>query len=87
MVMMPLVISCSGAQIQQAVETTGIPEKPGWSYYKPATKIADDKLKDIRGCYDTYYFAMDVGINMSNSTPRIDVRFTSQVPEGLGSEF
>jgi hypothetical protein len=86
MAMIPVVFSCSGAQIQQVVEKP-VPQRSQVDLLQTCEKIADEKLKDIRGCYDTYYFAMDVGINMANSRPRIDVRFTSQVPEGSAPSF
>ena len=84
--LVPLVFSCSGAQIQQAVEKP-VPYKSQAELLQTCAKIVDDELKDIRGCYDTYYFAMDIGINMANSTPRIDVHFTSQVPDGQAPSF
>ena len=86
MVMVPLVFSCSGAQIQQSVSKP-VPHRSQAELLQTCAKIADAELQDIRGCYDTYYFAMDVGINMSNSTPRIDVHFTSQVPAGQAPSF
>jgi hypothetical protein len=86
MVMTPLVLSCSGGQIQQAVEKP-VPHRSQAELLKTCAKIADDNLKDIRGCYDTYYFAMDVGVNMNTSKPTIDVQFTSQVPAGQAPSF
>jgi hypothetical protein len=45
--------------------------------------MPDQQLKQYRGCYDTYYFGMDIGVNISGrSTPGITVNFVAMVPDG-----
>jgi hypothetical protein len=41
------------------------------------------ELQEYRGCYASYFFGMDVGINVTgNSTPGIAVSFNAIVPDG-----
>jgi len=45
--------------------------------------MPSDELQEYRGCYASYFFGMDVGINVTgNSTPGIAVRFNAIVPDG-----
>jgi hypothetical protein len=45
--------------------------------------MPNQQLQQYRGCYATYYFGMDVGINLTGTTsPGISVKFTGMVPEG-----
>ncbi len=45
--------------------------------------MPNNQLQEYRGCYATYFFGMDVGINLaSNAAPGIAVKFTAMVPDG-----
>lgn len=45
--------------------------------------MPNKQLRQYRGCYATYFFGMDVGINLaSNAAPGIAVRFTAMLPDG-----
>lgn len=44
--------------------------------------MPDQQLQQYRGCYATYFFGMDIGINITgNSSPGISVRFNAMVPD------
>ena len=50
---------------------------------KTCAAMPNKQLQQYRGCYATYFFGMDVGINLaSNAAPGIAVRFTAMVPDG-----
>jgi hypothetical protein len=41
------------------------------------------ELQEHRGCFASYFFGMDVGINVTgNAIPGISVRFNAMVPDG-----
>jgi hypothetical protein len=45
--------------------------------------MPNKQLQEYRGCYATYFFGMDIGINVTGtSTPGISVRFNGIVPDG-----
>ena len=43
-------------------------------------RVPDKELQQIRGCYDSYYFGLDVGINLATSIPSVNVKFEANVP-------
>ncbi len=45
-------------------------------------ELEEINLKELRGCYDSYYFALDIGVNMTGPTPSVNVQFFAQLPEG-----
>jgi hypothetical protein len=49
--------------------------------------VPDRELQDIRGTYQSYYFAMDVGINLTTSKPSFTVTYTANVPDGQAPSF
>lgn len=45
--------------------------------------MPDQQLQEYRGCFATYFFGMDMGINVTGtSSPGISTRFTAVVPDG-----
>lgn len=49
--------------------------------------VPDRDLQDIRGCYQSYYFALDVGINLTTTKPSITVTYQANVPDGVAPSF
>ena len=46
--------------------------------------MPNKQLRQYRGCYATYFFGMDVGINLTGtSAPGISVRSVAMVPDGV----
>ncbi|MEN6623737.1 MAG: hypothetical protein ABFD50_19585 [Smithella sp.] len=45
-------------------------------------ELGESNLKELRGGYDSYYFTLDIGVNMTGSTPSVNVQFLAQLPEG-----
>lgn len=46
------------------------------------TELKENDLKELRGCYDSYYFALNIGVNMTGNTPSVNVQFSAQLPQG-----
>lgn len=49
------------------------------------SEINNQELKEIRGCNDTYYFGLDIGINLTQKNPSINVTFNANVPDNAPS--
>lgn len=49
---------------------------------KNCSLLSDQELAELRGSYDSYYFSMDIGINMASNDPQVNVQYTAQVPSG-----
>jgi len=47
--------------------------------------VPDKELGEMRGCFASYYFALDVGINMSSPDPNVRVNFRANVASGSGT--
>jgi len=47
--------------------------------------VPDKELGEMRGCFASYYFALDVGINMASPNPNIRVNFRANVASGSGT--
>lgn len=88
-----LITGCAGTLPSQSggpVETRPIAQaKPEKKHVKTpkilqtCAAMPSKQLQEYRGCYATYFFGMDVGINLaSNAAPGIAVRFTAMVPDG-----
>lgn len=85
---MLLTLACSGVMpppsplMGKPVSVKKIPD-----LLQTCARVADQDLQDLRGCYDSYYFAMDIGITLGTSTPSINVTFLADVPPGSAPSF
>jgi hypothetical protein len=71
----PIPKTQKGTVNQQRIETPAA--------LQTCAAMPNKQLQQYRGCYATYYFGMDVGINLSGtSAPGISVQFTGIVPDG-----
>ena len=71
----PIPQTHKGVSEQQLVETPEI--------LQTCAAMPSGELQENRGCYASYFFGMDVGVNVTgNSTPGISVRFNAMVPDG-----
>jgi hypothetical protein len=71
----PIPKTQKGTVNQQRIETPAI--------LQTCAAMPNKQLQQYRGCYATYYFGMDVGINLTGtSAPGISVQFTGIVPDG-----
>lgn len=74
---LPIQQTDKGAPDQQLVETPAI--------LQTCAAMPSEELQEYRGCYATYFFGMDVGINVTgNSTPGISVKFLGLVDGSSG---
>ena len=72
---LPIQQTDKSAPDQQLVETPAI--------LQTCAAMPCEELQEYRGCYASYFFGMDVGVNVTgNSTPGICVRFHAMVPDG-----
>jgi hypothetical protein len=72
---LPIPQTHKGVSEQQLVETPEI--------LQTCAAMPSGELQQNRGCYASYYFGMDVGVNVTgNSTPGISVRYNAMVPDG-----
>lgn len=87
-VFMLMILSCSGVMpppqqlAGKPVSVNNIPE-----LLQTCARVADRDLQDLRGCYDSYYFAMDIGITLGSSNPSVNVKFLADVPPGTAPTF
>jgi len=71
----PISQTYKGVSEPQRVETPEI--------LQTCAAMPSGDLQEYRGCFASYFFGMDVGINVTgNSTPGISVRFHAMVPDG-----
>ena len=71
---LPIHRADAGVPDQQLVETPEI--------LTTCEAMPNGQLQENRGCYASYFFGMDVGINVTgNSCPGISVRFCAQIPD------
>jgi hypothetical protein len=66
-------------------DTKALTTLAGLSSLDEVTELQENDLQELRGCYDSYYFALDIGINMTGSTPSVNVQFSAQVPQGTAA--
>ncbi len=83
---MPMILACSSVTPPQMVGKPVSVEKIP-DLLQTCARVADPDLRDLRGCYDSYYFAMDIGITLGSSNPTISVRFLADVPPGSAPSF
>lgn len=91
---MLLILACSGVtppppqlmgkpvSMGKAVSVAKIP-----NLLQTCARVADRDLQDLRGCYDSYYFAMDINVALGTSTPSVNVSFLADVPPGSAPTF
>ena len=71
----PIPKTQKGTPDQQRIKTPAI--------LQTCAAMPNKQLQQYRGCYATYFFGMDVGINITGtSAPGISVRFNGIVPDG-----
>ena len=71
----PIPKTQTGTVDQQRIKTPAI--------LQTCAAMPNKQLQQYRGCYATYYFGMDIGINLTGtSAPGISVRFAGMVPDG-----
>ena len=71
---LPISQTNKGVSEQQLVETPAI--------LQTCAAMPSGELQEYRGCFASYFFGMDVGINVTgNSMPGISVRFNAIVPD------
>jgi hypothetical protein len=71
---LPIPQTDKGVSEQQLVETPAI--------LQTCAAMPSGELQEYRGCFASYFFGMDVGINVTgNSTPGISVKFIAQIPD------
>jgi hypothetical protein len=71
----PIPKTQKGTPDQQRIKTPAI--------LQTCAAMPNKQLRQYRGCYATYFFGMDVGINITGtSAPGISVRFNGIVPDG-----
>jgi hypothetical protein len=71
---LPIPQTYKGVPEPQLVETPEI--------LQTCAAMPSGELQEYRGCYASYFFGMDVGINVTgNSCPGISVRFCAKIPE------
>ena len=74
----PIPQTYKGVSEPQLVETPEILET--------CAAMPSGDLQEYRGCFASYFFGMDVGINVTgNSTPGISVRYNAMGPDGSGA--
>jgi hypothetical protein len=72
---LPIQQTPKGVPAPQLVETPAI--------LQTCAAVPSGELQENRGCYASYFFGMDVGINVTgNSTPGISVSYNAVVPDG-----
>ena len=83
-----MILSCSGVMPppqQLAGKPVSVKKIP--DLLQTCARVADRDLQDLRGCYDSYYFAMDIGVTLGGSSPSVNVRFLADVPPGSAPTF
>jgi hypothetical protein len=85
---MMMILACSGVMppppqlMGKPVSVKKIPD-----LLQTCARITDHDLQDLRGCYDSYYFAMEIGITLGGSNPSVNVSFLADVPPGSAPTF
>jgi hypothetical protein len=46
-------------------------------------RIPDHELQELRGRYDSYYFGMDIIVNLTGATPSFDIVYHANMPDGV----
>ena len=85
---MLMILSCSGVMPppqQLAGKPVSVKKIP--DLLQTCARVADRDLQDLRGCYDSYYFAMDIGVTLGSSNPSVNVKFLADVPPGTAPTF
>ena len=71
----PIPQTQKGTPDQQRIKTPAI--------LQTCAAMPNKQLRQYRGCYATYFFGMDVGINITGtSAPGISIRSVAMVPDG-----
>jgi hypothetical protein len=61
------------------------PEAATFQALKTCAVVPDQELREMRGRFATYFFGLDVGLNLAGPSPAITVNYTANVPSGSGA--